>query len=170
MVETDYYTFLQVKPSATQEEVRAAYKRLAFLYHPDRSTHPQSTRQMQLLNEAYAVLSDPKKRAQFDQERLTPPSPPVSSEEKTTPLRQKPPDPAQYDHTAHTTREDRSLKHSGWLWSQLKTILSILILMIFLFFWSLMTGEVNSTAILILVLSALYVILSVVIKIRKQVI
>ena len=50
MVEnTDYYTFLQIAPSATLDEVRAAYKRLALIYHPDRSDHPQATRQMQLL-------------------------------------------------------------------------------------------------------------------------
>jgi hypothetical protein len=128
------------------------------------------------------VLSDPEKRAQFDRERLAPSAPPAAegttaasntsaySEEKTTPRTQKQPDPAQRADAADKNSEGRSLKLTQWLWGQLKLILSILILVIFFFFWSLVTGQVNNAAILVLVLSALYVILSVVIKIRKVVI
>ena len=71
---------------------------------------------------------------------------------------------------AEQTRGRRSPRLSGWLWNQLKIIVGIVILMIFLFFWSLFTGQVNIPAISILVLSALYVVLSVIIRIRKMVI
>jgi len=57
----DYYSILLIGSNASLEEVRAAYKRLALLTHPDRSRHPRANQQMQLLNEAFEVLSSPER-------------------------------------------------------------------------------------------------------------
>ena len=63
----DYYETLQVHPSAEPEVVKAAYDRLARKYHPDITTSG-STDRIADINEAYAVLSDPDKRALFDKQ------------------------------------------------------------------------------------------------------
>ena len=60
----DYYRILQVHPAAEPEVIQAAYRRLARKYHPDAGE--PDVRAMQLLNEAYAVLSDPRQRAEYD--------------------------------------------------------------------------------------------------------
>lgn len=65
----DYYETLQVSPKAEPEVIEAAYKRLALKYHPDLNATPEATRRMQELNAAYAVLSNPERRAEYDQER-----------------------------------------------------------------------------------------------------
>lgn len=65
----DFYETLQVSPKAEQEVIEAAYKRLALKYHPDLNQTPEATRRMQELNVAYGILSDPAKRAEYDQER-----------------------------------------------------------------------------------------------------
>jgi DnaJ-class molecular chaperone len=63
MVEKEYYDILGVGEKVTQEELRAAYRKLALQYHPDRNKdNPQATEKMKQINEAYAVLSDPAKR------------------------------------------------------------------------------------------------------------
>lgn len=62
----DYYKILQVDPSAEPEVIASVYKRLAQKYHPDKNKSPSATRRMQEINEAYEVLSDPVKRAQYD--------------------------------------------------------------------------------------------------------
>ncbi len=65
----DYYEILQVSPKADQEVIQAAFRRLALKCHPDRGADPSSSERMKLLNQAYAVLSDPSLRRQYDQER-----------------------------------------------------------------------------------------------------
>jgi hypothetical protein len=65
----DYYRLLQVDPSADQEVVEAAYRRLARKYHPDLNPGDQAGAVMRQLNEAYAVLKDPARRAAYDRER-----------------------------------------------------------------------------------------------------
>ncbi len=63
----DYYSILGVSETATPQEVKAAYRKLAFEYHPDRTQgDPESTSKMKAVNEAYAVLSDEKKRREYD--------------------------------------------------------------------------------------------------------
>jgi curved DNA-binding protein CbpA len=65
----DYYKILQVDPSAEPEVIIAAYRRLAIKYHPDTNESPDAKARMQLINEAYAVLSDPAGRASYDRTR-----------------------------------------------------------------------------------------------------
>ena len=69
--QTDYYEILQVHPAAHQDVIQAAYRRLALLYHPDRNPTPEATATMARLNEAYAILSAPEKRATYDRSRGT---------------------------------------------------------------------------------------------------
>lgn len=65
----DLYQILQIDPAAEQEVVQAAFKRLAFKYHPDKNQSPDANQRMQELNEAYAIIADPGERAAYDQQR-----------------------------------------------------------------------------------------------------
>jgi DnaJ-class molecular chaperone len=65
--ERDYYEVLGIEPSASAEEIREAYHKLAFQYHPDRNRKSEEAhKKMQEINEAYAILSDPIKRRDYD--------------------------------------------------------------------------------------------------------
>ena len=58
---------LGVKNDASQQEIKEAYRKLAFQYHPDRNKdEPAASDKMKALNEAYAILSDPAKRREYD--------------------------------------------------------------------------------------------------------
>ena len=63
----EYYSVLGVEPNATQEEIRAAYREWMRLIHPDRNQGNRRAEELaKRINEAYAVLSDPAKRAAYD--------------------------------------------------------------------------------------------------------
>lgn len=64
----DYYKTLGVSRSASAEEIRSAYRKLALKYHPDRNPgNKQAEEKFKEVNEAYQVLSDSQKRARYDQ-------------------------------------------------------------------------------------------------------
>ncbi|MBI4055009.1 MAG: molecular chaperone DnaJ [Elusimicrobia bacterium] len=64
----DYYSTLSVPRTATTEEIKQAYRKLALRYHPDKNPGDASAEEkFKELNEAYQVLSDPQKKAQYDQ-------------------------------------------------------------------------------------------------------
>jgi curved DNA-binding protein CbpA len=65
----DYYELLQITPAATFSEVQKAYRSLAMQYHPDRNPTPDSASRMVAINEAYAVLSEPSRRREYDEQR-----------------------------------------------------------------------------------------------------
>ena len=68
MAYIDYYKILGVDKSASQDDVKKAYKKLARKYHPDLNPNdPDAHRKFQEINEANEVLSDPEKRKKYDQ-------------------------------------------------------------------------------------------------------
>lgn len=63
----DYYKALGVEPTASEAEIKTAYRRLARKYHPDVSKEAGAEERFKAVNEAYEVLKDKEKRAQYDQ-------------------------------------------------------------------------------------------------------
>ncbi len=63
----DYYKTLGLERSASTDEIKSAYRKLAMQYHPDRNPdNKQAEERFKEVNEAYQVLSDPQKRAHYD--------------------------------------------------------------------------------------------------------
>jgi len=63
----DYYEVLGVTKNATSAEIKSAYRKLALEWHPDRNKAANANDKFKEINEAYAVLSDSKKKEQYDQ-------------------------------------------------------------------------------------------------------
>jgi DnaJ-class molecular chaperone len=66
MEQKDYYRTLGVDGSAGRQQIKEAYRKLAFEYHPDRNKDSAAASKMKEINESYAVLSDPEKRSRYD--------------------------------------------------------------------------------------------------------
>ena len=67
MAQTDYYKALGVEKTASAADIKKAFRKLAVKYHPDRNPDDKAAEdKFKEINEAYAVLSDPEKRTQYD--------------------------------------------------------------------------------------------------------
>jgi len=68
----DYYAILGIDRNASEHDIKKAYKKMAMKYHPDRNSESEETKKMAEkkfidVNDAYSVLSDPKKKSMYDQ-------------------------------------------------------------------------------------------------------
>jgi molecular chaperone DnaJ len=68
MVDSNYYDTLKVRPSASQAEIKQAYRRLVKLFHPDSHQETADHEQIIRINAAYEVLGDNQSRLNYDQE------------------------------------------------------------------------------------------------------
>jgi molecular chaperone DnaJ len=62
----DYYEVLGIAKTASKDEIKDTYRKLALQYHPDRNKSPEAEEKFKEISEAYAVLSDDEKRRQYD--------------------------------------------------------------------------------------------------------
>ncbi|MDR2539655.1 MAG: molecular chaperone DnaJ [Chlamydiales bacterium] len=68
MSSSDYYKELGISRDATQEEIKAAYRKNAFQYHPDKNQgNPEATEKFKRISQAYEILGDSEKRRHYDQ-------------------------------------------------------------------------------------------------------
>jgi molecular chaperone DnaJ len=67
VVKRDYYEVMGVARDATSEDIKKAFRKLAFQYHPDRNREDGASEKFKEINEAYEVLSDANKRSAYDQ-------------------------------------------------------------------------------------------------------
>ena len=68
MAKQDYYKLLDLPKSATEAEIKTAYRRLAMKFHPDRNPDdPEAEHKFKEAKEAYEILTNPQKRAVYDQ-------------------------------------------------------------------------------------------------------
>ena len=65
----NYYDILKIPSNASAEEIKKAYKKLAFQYHPDKNKSEGAEEKFKTLSRAYQVLSDPVQRKNYDEER-----------------------------------------------------------------------------------------------------
>ncbi|RZM82865.1 J domain-containing protein [Leptolyngbya iicbica] len=68
-VETDHYRTLKIAETATQQEIKQSYRRLAKALHPDTQSDPGDAESIKRLNAAYEVLGDPQSRSDYDRDR-----------------------------------------------------------------------------------------------------
>ena len=67
MAKRDYYEVLGLQKGATDAEIKKAYRQMAKKYHPDVNKAADAEEKFKEINEAYEVLSDPQKKANYDQ-------------------------------------------------------------------------------------------------------
>lgn len=67
MAKRDFYEVLGVPKTATDQEIKAAYRKMALEWHPDRNKTPEATQRFKEINEAYEVVGNKDKRASYDQ-------------------------------------------------------------------------------------------------------
>lgn len=62
----DFYSLLEIKKNASDEEIKKAYRRLALQYHPDQNQSDEAEEKFKAINEAYSVLSNPAVKKYYD--------------------------------------------------------------------------------------------------------
>ena len=67
MPQNDYYEVLGLTKGASDSEIKQAYRRLALKWHPDKNPTKEAENKFKEINQAYEVLSDPKKKEAYDQ-------------------------------------------------------------------------------------------------------
>src|SRR5437660_7349848 len=68
MAKRDYYEVLNIERTATEEDIKKSYRKLAVKFHPDKNPGDKAAEEkFKELGEAYEALSDPQKRAAYDQ-------------------------------------------------------------------------------------------------------
>jgi DnaJ-class molecular chaperone len=78
MSKQDYYDVLGLAKTATEDEIKKAYRKLAMKYHPDRNQEADAEVKFKEAKEAYETLSDPEKKASYDQYGFAGPTSPFS--------------------------------------------------------------------------------------------
>jgi hypothetical protein len=86
-----YYRILRVPTTASQEQIKQAFRALAKALHPDLNRGQDTTQAFQAVNEAYGVLSDPAQRAAYDRTGSPEPSMPRASSTGSRPSAEQPP-------------------------------------------------------------------------------
>lgn len=125
----DYYSILGVQPSASPEEIKSAYRTLARKYHPDHNKGDKRKEEsLKVVNEAYEVLSDPRKKLNYDLQRVvtaqtftrprTPPGNPTSSPRSERPRwtqasHSNPPPPPRHEPPRSTGPKAKSRQESS---------------------------------------------------------
>ncbi|CAH0484819.1 unnamed protein product [Peronospora farinosa] len=68
MADVDYYTTLGIEKTATEDEIKRAYRKMAIRFHPDKNIDDKEAAEVKFkeIGEAYSILSDPDKRRQYD--------------------------------------------------------------------------------------------------------
>src|SRR5208283_388457 len=66
MTDRDFYDVLGIPRTASDHDIKEAYRRLAFEYHPDRNPSAEAEERFKDISEAYSVLSDPQERTLYD--------------------------------------------------------------------------------------------------------
>ena len=66
---TNFYNILDVNEKADSDEIKKAYRKLSFQWHPDRNKDPGAEEKFKEINEAYEILGDETKRKEYDSSR-----------------------------------------------------------------------------------------------------
>ncbi|CAI9636186.1 unnamed protein product [Alternaria burnsii] len=104
----DYYVTLEVLPTALHDEIKASYRRLARLHHPDKNIGSQhATAKTQLINAAWDILGDVDKRVEYDRSRPQPKAPSSGSRSGPQPTSTQQPK-YQASHRPDTTAQDEA--------------------------------------------------------------